>query len=159
MMTYSLSIQDKLRAASVKRWHIVATARSQSVAEHSFNVAMIALELCRKLPCATAVGLEAEIMHIALHHDLDEVIEGDIPSPQKGDKLWGDINAETIVRIADLIEAYAFIKEFGQGRHAKEVCHWVSKQYRDMVESYSVTTASVIESVCAQIMAGDFRIE
>ena len=44
-----LSIKDLLRAGHVKRWQIVRTVRDQTLAEHSFNVAMISIELAEIL--------------------------------------------------------------------------------------------------------------
>ena len=58
----------------VKRWHTVTTIQQQTVAEHSWGVAMI----CRKLWPEDKVLMEA-----ALCHDLGEGLTGDVPWPVK----------------------------------------------------------------------------
>jgi hypothetical protein len=65
----------------VVRFH-TRPGMGQSVAEHSFNMASLALRLwpdCRK-----------ELLVAILEHDLGEVIAGDTPSPVKrGDEVFG----------------------------------------------------------------------
>ena len=129
MENLDLSIQDTLRAQGVNRWHIVETSRPQSVAEHSFNVAMIAMELAYLIPSLS----KPDVMAAALMHDIDEVVTGDIPTPtkerlgtvsthQKFDPYQdSDHNIGAIVKLADLIETWWFIHNFGLGRHAKSV--------------------------------------
>ena len=73
----SLHLADFHRAQYVERWHILRTSRRQSVAEHSYMVAMIADEL------AEAMGLDdpiirMQILQWALLHDLSEVVLGDV---------------------------------------------------------------------------------
>ena len=70
-----------LKAENVKRWHTVPTVRSQSLAEHQWNVSMIAESL------ALSMGLDDlhinAIVRYALVHDIDEITTGDIPTPAK----------------------------------------------------------------------------
>lgn len=79
-----LSFYDFMRAAHVKRWHIIKTAEPQTLAEHSFLVAVIALELFQRL-----VGVKDDvksattILFMALFHDMPETRTGDIPTPAK----------------------------------------------------------------------------
>tara|TARA_R110000851_G_scaffold239567_1_gene392265 strand:+ start:211 stop:705 length:495 start_codon:yes stop_codon:yes gene_type:complete len=61
-------------SGKVKRWHTVSTIQQQTVAEHSWGVAMI----CRKLWPEDQKLLEA-----ALCHDLGEGLTGDVPWPVK----------------------------------------------------------------------------
>lgn len=61
-------------SGKVKRWHTVTTIQQQTVAEHSWGVAMI----CRKLWPEDYKLLEA-----ALCHDLGEGFTGDVPWPVK----------------------------------------------------------------------------
>ena len=80
-MTGNYSISEILKAGHVKRWHIVDTVKSQSLAEHQWNVALIAQELLLRVGAndsdvSTVVG-------ISLTHDLHEVRDGDLPSPTK----------------------------------------------------------------------------
>lgn len=78
-MKLELGLGDVLRASDVTRWQIVNVHRPQSVAEHTFNVAMIALRLAKSQDAPT----RAEVMMWALLHDLSEVVLGDIATPVK----------------------------------------------------------------------------
>lgn len=73
-----LKINDILRAQYVKRWHICATLTSQSLAEHTFNTVMIARAIAKEVK-----EDDYEIIKGALLHDLDEIVNGDIPSTTK----------------------------------------------------------------------------
>jgi hypothetical protein len=122
-----LPIRDILRAQDVKRWTIVRTSVQQSLAEHTFNVVMIARSIAVQMDLSDQEV--NDVVYCALGHDLDEILDGDIPSPvkeknpgmfprKKGD--WPD-RVIQIVKAADLIEAHWFIKDAGQGRHADQV--------------------------------------
>jgi 5'-deoxynucleotidase YfbR-like HD superfamily hydrolase len=144
----SLTTYEQLRACHVKRWHIVQTHRTQTLAEHSFAVAVIAGSL------ATACGykgllhdrLRLLLLQTALTHDLIEVRTGDMPTPFKREleKVGGPgiveraedcvdsdfsgsmrqsagTEIETIVKLADQIEAIFFLQDNGYGQHAVEV--------------------------------------
>jgi len=133
-----LSLKQILRASHVRRWNIVATSRDQSVAEHQYNVCMIARALCRTL------GIDdSTIIKAALEHDLDEVIFGDIPSPMKAKMMRDGINIndyvanqmraltdfeQCILKTADLLDAYLFLKDHAVGSHAIKVCREVRER-------------------------------
>jgi putative nucleotidyltransferase with HDIG domain len=127
-----MNIDELLRAQYVKRFHIVHTVKHQSVAEHCFNVAMIAREI------AMEMGLDSsKMIMMALFHDIDEVITGDIPTPTKerAKQQGVDLNDNgievpyqkfgpvviKIVKIADYIEAMSFLRVNGVGLHASSV--------------------------------------
>lgn len=128
----SLEIQDILRAQEVHRWNIVATIRNQSLAEHTFNVVFIGRAICKELGKP-----DGEVIKTALEHDLDEIVTGDIPTPTKQrmkimgfnpDSIHDRKNtptrsgeSQTIVKVADMIEASWFIGQNCVTRHAKEV--------------------------------------
>lgn len=110
----STILQMRCRLAHVPRWVIVPTYRHQSVAEHTFRVMAIA----KALAFWTAKpGLVDQVTHLAMDHDLEEAITGDIPAPAKGREItMSDIVADPprfIVRLADRIEAYAYLKTWG----------------------------------------------
>lgn len=63
-------------AASVKRCHVVRTIGEQTIAEHSYFVAMLCWRLCDLEP-------SADLLKAALFHDLAEVVTGDIPATMK----------------------------------------------------------------------------
>lgn len=77
------SIANVANASNVDRWNSVATFGRQSVAAHSWNVAMY----CRYLAIAIAPDMTPEdtllLNDIALIHDLPEAKTGDIPTPIK----------------------------------------------------------------------------
>lgn len=71
----------ELRTASiVPRWSIVRTVQDDFVAGHSFYVAIYARDVAHLLGWT---GPKFELVYVALTHDLDELITGDIVSPVK----------------------------------------------------------------------------
>ena len=134
-----MTLRDVMRSGEVTRWHIVKTLRHQSVAEHSFLVAMIAMRLCDVLEVDEKT--KHDVLAYALMHDLPEVYMGDLPTPIKrmmGDDLCDkiedfegritfsgmscntphDSTVGLIVKIADMLEAVAFLETNGHGTHA-----------------------------------------
>lgn len=133
-----LNLIDILRASHVSRWNIVNVSRHQSVAEHTFNVCMIARRLCKELDLD-----DEEITKAALEHDLDEVIFGDLPSPIKAELMTKgvDINSivghkmrdlcsrdEVILKVADLLDAILFLQDHAIGTHAAGVLSEVKER-------------------------------
>jgi 5'-deoxynucleotidase YfbR-like HD superfamily hydrolase len=62
-------------AGGVKRYHTQRTIRTQTVAEHSFGVCMLIRQV--QPDCSRT------LLFAALHHDLPELMTGDIPAPAK----------------------------------------------------------------------------
>lgn len=87
-----LRFYDFMRAGHVKRWHIVNTTRDQTIAEHQYLVAVIAMELFSKMGTYWG-GYKTEefspgqlwlaLIVGALFSDAPEVRYGDYPSPAK----------------------------------------------------------------------------
>jgi len=137
--TYKAPFGDipELRAHLIPRWCVVKTTRNQSVAEHSYNVAVIARKLCKMLGLNEA-ETNANIAE-ALLHDSDEVYTGDIPSPAKihvavdGDSVTTTKNP--IIKLADYIEAFVFIRD----NHCDtEIVHrWVDYNLREAINEYA----------------------
>ena len=158
-MTYDMRIQDRLRAQHVKRWHIVQMAREQSLAEHSFNVAQIAREISVRLD--HSIQLRLRVVNAALDHDIEEVVRGDAPTPSKGKaryQITGVMTLGDVIKVADLIDAYIFAKEYAVGRHAGEVREycWAALQWAigDMVPD----ERKVVEKIVDEITVGEFTI-
>ena len=119
-------LQDVMRLSNIKRWSIVEISRPQSVAEHSYNVAMIALSIAEK----NGYGIDfGELLEWALTHDLTELVTGDVPTPHKSKLLRPEAEEEMfpkfasekagtsqevreIVKVADLLDAYQFADKF-----------------------------------------------
>lgn len=109
--------RDMLNLSYVKRWVILPTDREQSVAEHSFRVAAIAMALvdCYRVTYPDSfngMGLDWIIRH-SLTHDLEEVYTGDIPGTDKDkSKPWPSpavlLPGEIVVKLADTIETWSW---------------------------------------------------
>lgn len=135
-----MMLAEKLRLMQVKRYPICHVNRDQSVAEHSYNVTLIAMELAYE---AGEPELVTEVMKYALVHDMEEVYTGDIPSSFKrelrakcpdvaplldsGNKV--DERVKQIVKLADCIEAIYYLREFGGSRLAEDVRHDIQRNF------------------------------
>ncbi|WP_245537347.1 YfbR-like 5'-deoxynucleotidase [Thiocystis violascens] len=155
-----LNMQDIARSGHVTRWHSVRCARSQTLAEHHYLVAMIARELMRRilgdsLPAETRL----RVLEYALTHDAPELLMGDLPSPLKrriaevaGEadplaRIEREIAPEIaelktalqgsalafIVKLADLMDGCLFIREEGIGRHAAAVAEKSEAAFHDKI--------------------------
>lgn len=144
-----IQVQDILRAGHVPRWQLCDTTRTQSVAEHMFNVAFIVRDMC------VYMGIygdeQNELVMYGLRHDLDEVITGDMPTVTKErlrklgyepnglirttDTVIKDAFARQLVKTADLIESAWWISEHGVGRHAKEVAEHIGQRLDEHLKS------------------------
>lgn len=129
-------------AAEVHRWSTMPRIKEQSMAEHSFYVALYAMHLCDflKLP----LPRRYPIVQWALIHDMPETVTSDIPGPVKrqvtnhrqmevlekkifeelGSSYWPYPEAQTrdIVKAANLIDEIFYIhseRVMGNGYLAK----------------------------------------
>ena len=163
-----MQINDILLAQNIRRWTIVATTRDQSLAEHLFNVIMIARNI------AAECDMDAtRIIKYAADHDLDEILTGDIPSPAKSKMgLKDDYNGKSraacspaellVVKAADLIDAYLFIKYHRTGPHAEVVFNHTSKKFEDWLrelERRNSTIYGAVENTVAMIEFGKYETE
>jgi len=87
-------------AAIVPRWSVVWTMNRDTVATHSYFVTMYAYQIAKLIGWS---GDMARLMFLALTHDLDETITGDIVSPVK-------------TAIVDPVKAELYIREAMQRR-------------------------------------------
>lgn len=129
-MILGFSFADVMRLSSIKRWGIVEMSRPQSVAEHSYNVAMVTLSICNRIGVDESLAVSA--MTWALLHDLPEVVTGDIPTSLKQEspgtfeelesrrfpifsaaKTTFELGGATaITKIADYVDAIQFAQKF-----------------------------------------------
>lgn len=110
------------RLSVVKRWGILLTIQTQSVAEHCFNTERIA----RRIAIDWFMIRDSDTLNVisqwALHHDDEEALSGDLPSMVKpyfdtfGFRLGYGLEAakphETVVQIvklADKMEGFHFL--------------------------------------------------
>lgn len=156
----SLTIYEQLRACHVRRWHIVQVKREQTLAEHSFAVAVIAgsLAAAMRWPGLMHHTQQLKLLQWALSHDLIEVRTGDMPTPFKRcleqvggpgivekaeDVVDSDHSGayrsvrgteiEAIVKLADQIEAIFFLQDNGTGGHALQVLDGLRHILSEMV--------------------------
>lgn len=128
-------IDKLLDCQHVKRWTLVATNAPSNVASHSFNVAMIALAIRKKMMNTNHFS-DHEVAFYALMHDVDEAETGDMPTPTKAAIRAKGVEpnalfetqrmaprpipvVEKIIKLADLIDNYVFISEHGVGARAR----------------------------------------
>lgn len=118
---------------------MIPTIQKQSVAEHSFHVAHIALWLSEQREWDDG-SHKYEILYYALIHDETEAITGDIPSPAGKLHLPGKSKAyetyfnhgtvsaskeiQQIIKMADCLEALLFCnEEYRLGNRGMEGIH------------------------------------
>lgn len=152
--------RDLMRAQYVNRWQIVPTSRPQNVAQHSWAVAMLAMDLwCRRTggqPGEAATDVElGKIAVMALWHDAPEVFTGDVNTPTKlfldakdkmeelentaGEAYWQSIDyggpIRVCVKIADFLEAMYWLMEHGEGSYANNQLHGLNERFHQYLES------------------------
>lgn len=144
-------LHDLLALAHVPRWSIVPCSRFQSVAEHSFRVAAIALSIAdrlNKFNLPSSVVIKSEVLQWAIVHDGPEAETGDVPYPVKCPAIraelshlemalcpWFDAEDQRVhpqerlvVSIADRIEWVLFLQEYGQGPKAVAAANGARQQ-------------------------------
>jgi hypothetical protein len=94
--------------------------REQSVAEHSYRVAIIAGSIAKELGFASTTI--HQLMVDALLHDANEAFSGDIPRTYKMSGNMGlyirkpaSSAMDAILRVADLYEATEWVRSWGRG--------------------------------------------
>lgn len=110
-----MDIEKQLRTGHVRRWHIVAVSREQSIAEHMHRVGIIAEQILRILDrYSWDSNLTINVMRWAHIHDRSEVVTGDTPTPAKtamwqASEVGRDSNGvvDPLARITALIDPEA----------------------------------------------------
>lgn len=156
-------LQDLMALQDVPRWTVVKVGRAQSVAEHSFNVAAIALELASRL-CPELVG---EVLLWSILHDGPESHTGDIPGIIKkkyndgwvskvemGECAWFSQSWERsvgvvqrLVKVADLIESLSYLWLWKVGSHADSVWRYLDGLWPSAVADLAESLPD-IDSMC-----------
>ena len=168
-----MRVTDLLALSHVPRWTIVSHSRPQSVADHSFRVCVIAVELAERL----GVQLSADALLACLYHDGPESRSGDIPSGAKRrieDKLKGSLDdlfwpstrlkGSTVARevnilmLADKIEGYTFIQKWGVGPHAAEVADACHAEVTNLISKTFSGKESIIQDLVGDILTEKGRL-
>jgi len=157
-----MKLNDALRCSHVKRWHIVNTVREQTVAEHSWNVTIIAMNIMGNMPnIVQNDNMRREVMFKAITHDMEEAIDGDIPAPHRNGRNIDEMPlVDQIVKMADILEACWWITENGIGRHATEVKRWNWLKYDAHMKAIEGTQLHyAVEATMAEMNNGRFTLE
>lgn len=136
-------VEAVMRLQAVKRWHMIETTRTQTLAEHSANVAALAFLVARTCP-GMHFGDACNVATYGLVHDMPEVFIGDIPTHSKRwlrkedldraeaivtpmvflrPALQSDNSVKLLVKICDLVDGIRFIRIHGcdiTSRHAQQ---------------------------------------
>jgi 5'-deoxynucleotidase YfbR-like HD superfamily hydrolase len=168
-------------AQYIKRWSIVGTMTENTLPTHSFNVAMLAMELYNRMPEMKKVYPESQVCYYALIHDIGEVYTGDIPTPTKVKMKQAGLDINTfdmdavqenhapaqiqrIIKAADLLDNYMFIEENAVGPRARDAIHELHgrllKYSQEADESLRHAIQTVYYSILGRILSGqEDRIE
>lgn len=102
------SLIRKLRRLKfVPRWCVVPTINKQNVAEHSFHVAW----LCVWVSARVGLPVSAYSLIVALTHDAEEAVTGDMPTPSKPASASEATLDRCVLKVADCLEAALFLSE------------------------------------------------
>ena len=170
-----MRLNDLLKLATVRRWHIVDVLKEQSVAEHSASVAYIALEVIRRTESVDDIHMMSA-MWWALFHDAHEALLGDPPGNLKACPGISEIynamagyytptiknievsdEARIAVKIADLIESIRFIGKYGVATEG----HLIEADLRDRLKEYAEKTViykETYESILFEAVYGEATI-
>lgn len=79
-----MNLTQKLRSGHVRRWHIVAVAREQTIADHMYRVGVLTEEILKVMGYFSwNNNLTLNAMRWAAIHDRHEYLLGDLPTPGK----------------------------------------------------------------------------
>ena len=156
----ALSFYELARTSHVKRWTIINTTKEQNLAEHQYNVTVIAMRLF-----INDVGEEisAEFILSAMFHDSAEIRYGDVPTSGKAfirgasvlhdifkqmdaaiiprppfAHKWAPDREMLYIKLADLIEAAWWVGENGAGHHARTVAAKCWRAVEDFVHLHDL---------------------
>ncbi len=155
-MIEDFSFEQVMRLSNVKRWGIIEMSRQQTVAEHSFNVAIISDAICQRAELSPTIV--SNVLSWALAHDLPEVVTGDVPSPLKHYApetfknleaemfpYWRDLEIgiekeryDLIPKVADYIDAIQFAQKFCVDKRKDSIVSEMIVRYRLAVEKMSL---------------------
>ncbi len=110
-----MTLREMLNLSYVPRWAVVPMLRPQSVADHSWRVAVIANELAFRMRGSSDYGSlpGTSVIRRAIFHDIDEAETGDIPATVKGPYTIPEELIALAVKVADVIETRTWLQMWG----------------------------------------------
>lgn len=156
-----MNLGELMRIGDVKRWHTVRTALDQTLADHSARVALIALQLYWYHTGRTDNADIAALLTTALLHDAAEVHLGDPPPAGKTTMYMAaeiallsglsplfkggvqNYELKSIVKVADRIEAWLWIRENAVGKHSLRVVDRCFKEMERVAADCKMTDAAM----------------
>lgn len=118
----------------IQRWSIVRTLMPQSVAEHSWLVAMYSNDICHIFGLDDFIQLA--VLKYAIWHDVDEQFTGDLPGPNKR-ALFNEMGANAESRWKFHITTWM----------DKVFPGWYSRSGGDAANSKLAATSKIVKSV------------
>lgn len=144
-------LRNLVNLSHVSRWTIVPMVKNENVAEHSFRVAAISECIAERLIDAGVKVDMLEVLRLALHHDIDEVLSGDIPTPCKRFVDGAAIKAAVepapqqarnrekfIVKSADTLDALWSLKMYGIAPHSQCIIDKITAEFDERIESTTI---------------------
>lgn len=146
--TPHLLVEIVMRLGAVKRWHMIDITRENTLAEHTANVALLAVVLGRH-----NFSDLTELAWCALVHDLGETLLGDIPTHTKRNLglkqvfksaealvvpafFHGHFRADVVrlVKLCDLADSIRFVRIHGTDTAARHAQRGLEYQLAELIE-------------------------
>lgn len=169
----NIPIHALLDLQYLKRWHMVGSTIEDTVASHSFRVAMIAISIAEKYWSLKHKGeplppeVRNEVAYYSVMHDACETFYGDIATHTKDkvkNKCPGFLeefdgykeepslnNVELIIKLADMVDGLMFISVHGIGDRAYEAVEFQTVKLHEKFETLELQLKQCVLSTISEI--------
>lgn len=122
------------RMKYINRWGLMRNSRSENIAEHSLDVAIIAHLLCelRNTRFGGNVNPERAAV-IAIFHDVPEIITGDLPTPVK-------------YFSSDISKAYKKVEAAAVDELVSQIPSDIAEDYRSILAPHDAELALLVKA-------------
>lgn len=168
----NISVKSIYKMSVVKRWAIIDMIKPQTVAEHSYNVAIFAQNAANVAEVQTGMFIDRGAMLTwALVHDIPETLTSDLPTSIKEDpdlklavdnlehKIFPGISAVyakidskieyDLVKLADSVDAFVFARRYCIDESLEpilaEMKDKIFKKVSEIKNKFNVDLASTVE--------------